>query len=179
MRKKETWRTRLRVRALLLLAFSLTLFVTALIVNRDSEPLLAQSLEVTGGSAGPLVLEEDSLVRIEVSQFMSQAFVESSVSLDVLGEERQFLFNLEDDFYYETGQDSDGSWTERNESVSHKILLKPGTYYFEVQAEPTDATMVSAVNLMVTRKLGGTLWLVLSGIGFMMFGFFLLVVSGK
>ena len=57
----------------------------------------------------------------------------SAVTGNVLDQDKNYLFGFGQEFWKESGYDSDGRWTESKTKYDMKVTLPKGIYYLEFE----------------------------------------------
>lgn len=134
--RKNSWK---RLLVAPLLSFGALCLLTALVLSFiSSEEILKDYVPAaTGGIVGPFTIEEGGTVlSVEVSQSLPlQTW--SFVSLALLDERKQWLIGFGDEFWHESGIDSEGyHWNEAvAEYEAHLTIPEDGRYYLQVKPE--------------------------------------------
>jgi hypothetical protein len=137
------------------------------IQTKELESTNQQKLNVLG----PILIKSDNQsLRVSFSQSV-RTHTWSAVNVDVLDSNKKYLFSFSDEFWAETGYDSDGSWSDSKKSSSTDILIKKqGSYFFKVTSETNSLQNLSPINIRVNQKAG-------SGIPFFVLGLVFLVIG--
>lgn len=86
-----------------------------------------------------------------------------SIKADILDDKKKYLFSVSDEFWHETGRDSEGAWSETHKKLSTKFSLQKGTYYLAVEAEYSKG-LKKGVTVELKPILGATSLLYLTSI---------------
>ncbi len=147
-----------------LIFFAILSFVTALVFNVSTDSPIDQSLPPTGGVVGPITVEKDRTVyQIQVGQELPQNGPGNQVTGIVLDKDKNPLFSFGEDFWSESGYDSDGSWSEKKTSYDIKVTLEKGSYFFELESDNSTASL-SQIRIIVKKKGGSAVPFFIAGI---------------
>lgn len=118
-------------------AAAIIFLLTALFLDGKGAISEQQTLPGSGGTVGPVkVTEPNTVVKIDVTQNISTNSAWSFVTGELLDANREYLTGFGDEFYYETGYDSEGGWTEQEKDFDNKLTIqKPGEYFFNFNVE--------------------------------------------
>lgn len=164
-------------------------FMTAWLFSQESEHRFSgtiepdiipyQALDADGGeqeentntatSFGPLTTKkynETYAITLAASLPVNTwSFVEG----EVLDGEKEYLFSFGKELWHETGRDSDGQWTESDNSYMMKITLpEPGTYYLRFKTQ--GSYDIAALRVVINKRNG-------SSLPHMVLGFFALAIG--
>lgn len=135
------------------LAYAALCFITAIILNWGTQSL-SETLPAEGGTVGPLEVPKDNTVYlVEVRSDVDQNSW-TYVGGSVLDSNQQYLFGFGDEFWHESGRDSEGYWSESKTEYDLKLTMPTqGTYFLKFD---TDAKSVveSPISVKVTKKVG-------------------------
>ncbi len=118
--------------------YALICAATAAFFNTSSPgQTISKSVQIPGGTVGPLKIEKDNTVYdITLQQNVSISGDWSGLDVEVLNEKKQTLFGFSDELWAESGYDSDGSWYENKTRFHMKITFKKaGIYYLAISNE--------------------------------------------
>jgi hypothetical protein len=134
-------------------------FMTSLYFNSSSGDVIKGNLLSTGGIIGPINVEKNNAVySINVNQKLNKSGDWSFVSGDVLGANKEYLFGFGKEFWRESGYDSDGAWSEKNDNFEMKVTFyKAGTYYLNFKTEMSSESAGSKVYATVEPMKGSSL----------------------
>ena len=151
-------------------------FMTSLYFNSSSGEMVQGNLLTTGGEIGPIKVEKDNTVySVNVNQKLNNSGDWSFVSGDVLGENKEYLFGFGKEFWRESGYDSDGAWSEKDDNFEMKVTFnKAGIYYLSFNTEMSSETAGSEVNVTVEPRKGSALAHFILGIFSIIIGLFIL-----
>jgi len=136
---------------------SLISFLTSCVYSGSSKQELKTHINPNEQiDIGPLIVSKDSTpYEFSMSsslQKQSWAFIEG----EVLDRNKEYLYSFGKELWYESGYDSEGSWTENNNAYSIDMTFpKAGTYYFRIKSEANK--MPSGISVMVTKSRGSAL----------------------
>lgn len=102
----------------------------------DGYDIIETQVPSIGGIHGPFKVEQaNSNMQIAVAQWPISVGTWVAVDVEVLDENKQYLFGFGDEFWHETGYD-EGHWDESNNSMYMNIHFeKAGDYYLSLTAE--------------------------------------------
>lgn len=119
------------------------------VVGQGSVPV-GQIASEEGARFGPFRLtEKDRVYRLRISSNLtaSAVWVQGALETDTAGE----FFNVNGDFWDESGYDSDGAWHEYNLQARQDFRLSaPGEVYVRLYAEPDSSATSAASAATVT-----------------------------
>ena len=137
-------------------------FVTALGFNMSTGDSISEVLPPKGGIVGPVLVESDRTVyEISVSQPVPDG-ASNHVEGAVLDANKKHLFSFGEEFWQESGYDSEGAWTERKTAYDIKVTLQKGTYYLGFESE--NPRIPSRIGIVVSKKGGSAIPFVTAGI---------------
>ncbi len=146
-----------------LIAFGCICLISALVVNFSRGKSISKSLPLQGGIVGPIQVKKDRTVYlVEVFQRVGNGQW-SSVTGNVLDQDKNYLFGFGEEFWAESGRDSEGPWAESKNNYKMKVTLQKGTYYFEFESERS-RYVSGNITISVNRKLGSPLPFLIAGI---------------
>jgi len=149
--------------AVALIAFGCICLISALVVNFSRGRLIHKSLPPQGGIIGPIQVKKNQTVYlVKVSQYTRDREW-SSVTGNVLDQNKNYLFGFGEEFWKESGRDSEGSWTESKHKYDIKVTLQKGTYYFEFESERS-RNVSDNIKISVYRKTGSSLPFLIAGV---------------
>jgi len=149
--------------AIVLIAFGCICLISALAVNFSRGKSIVKSLPSQGGIVGPIQVKKDRTVYlVEVLQQVSNGDW-SSVTGNVLDQNKNYLFGFGEEFWKESGRDSEGPWTESKNKYKMKVTLQKGTYYFEFESERS-RNVSGNIKIVVNRRIGSSLPFLIAGI---------------
>lgn len=148
--------------------FSSLCLLTALFMNSAVESK-QYGIPAKGGIIGPVEVPKDnSVILFEISQGM-RANNWTYVTIEVLDKDKRFMHAFGDEFWFETGRDTDGDWSESHKEFDMKITFdEAGTYFFEVVTEASDFKAASKVLVRYERLMGSSVafwWLCFLSLG--------------
>ncbi|MDW3194336.1 MAG: hypothetical protein R8G66_18315 [Cytophagales bacterium] len=122
-----------------------------------------------GGMVGPVeVPKKNAVFLFEVTQGM-KVNNWTYVTVEVLDKDKKFLHAFGDEFWSETGRDSDGNWSESHLEFDMKITFdEPGTYFFKVVTEASNFKAARKVVVRYKRLRGSSVafwWLCFISLG--------------
>lgn len=149
--------------ALMLWLFVLACAITSIYMQGSISPPIKKMFR--GGEKkvlGPIkVKSPNSVYWIDVKQSIPM-YAWSSVSVEVLDEDEEYLMGFGDEFWAESGYDSDGSWSETYNDYRGRITLpEAGTYYLGLEVESMQGVS-TPISVKVYPKRGSTIFLKLS-----------------
>jgi ribosomal protein S27AE len=154
--REENQKTRKYIGALCV-AFAVVALILAGLTMQTGEVVLDQALTVS--TANPVVtvpVELDTAGRPAVikvnlhSSIPVNTYIDADVSVVSPNEKKTVVFSKE--FYYETGTDEDGPWSEKKERVSDMFVpYQPGTHYVEVALGGTGFTGDTNIQVQVKK----------------------------
>lgn len=149
--------------AIALVIFGFICLISALVVNFSRGKSIYKSLPSQGGIVGPIQVKKDrTIYLVKVSQSVSNREW-SAVTGNVLDQDKNYLFGFGEEFWKESGRDSEGSWTETKNKYEMKMTLQKGTYYFEFESERSH-NVSGNITIAVYRKIGSPLPFLIAGI---------------
>lgn len=149
--------------AVTLIAFGCICLISALVVNFSRGKSISKSLPLQGGIVGPIQVKKDRTVYlVEVSQHVSYGQW-SSVTGNVLDQDKNYLFGFGEEFWAESGRDSEGPWAESKNNYKMKMTLQKGTYYFKFESERS-RYVSGNITILVHQKRGSPLPFLIAGI---------------
>ncbi len=173
---------RLRAVGLVTLAFGALCLVSAIFFVGDRAPPRSEVIGSTGGTIGPLEIADDSTVlHVHVQQYVFKTGW-SYIEGELLDSEQEGLFSFGDEVWYETGRDSDGPWSERDNEFDLKITIPTaGTYFLAftvdsgltafINPPPTPDEYLSDITVRIHTKSGSTVPFFAAGILGLILGF--------
>jgi hypothetical protein len=109
-----------------------------------------------GGAYGPIeVSQPNTNYQLKLSQYSIAVDVWNAVDIEVLDDNKNYLFGFGDELWHEKGYD-DGHWDETKRSVKMDIHFdKAGQYYLSISAQ-SNATLTneSGYSLMISQQRG-------------------------
>jgi len=149
--------------AIALIVFGSICLISALFVNFSRGKSISKSLPLQGGIVGPIQVKKDRTVYlVEVFQRVNYGQW-SSVTGNVLDQDKNYLFGFGEELWAESGRDSEGTWAESKNSYKMKMTLQKGTYYFEFESERS-RNVSGNITILVHRKRGSPLPFLIAGI---------------
>ena len=150
--------------AVVLIVFGVVCLITAGLFSISRGASIQQNLPPEGGIVGPLEVKKDNTVYlINVFQFVRNDNDWSAVTGNVLDQDKNYLFGFGQEFWKESGYDSDGRWTESKTTYDMKVTLPEGNYYLEFEADRSP-TIDSGISVSVSKKMGSSLPFLVAGI---------------
>ena len=150
--------------ALVLIVFGVVCLITAGFFSISRGTSIQKDLPLEGGMVGPIEVKKDNTVYlIKVFQFVRNDNAWSAVTGNVLDQDKNYLFGFGQEFWKESGYDSDGRWTESKTKYDVKVTLPKGTYYLEFETDPSPG-VDSGISVSVSGKMGSSLPFLISGI---------------
>lgn len=71
--------------------------------------------------------------------------------IEVIDEKREALLDWDNDFWFESGRDSDGYWEESNQNkTAHFVLREKGDYYLKITPDPPFQELPKLMRITVT-----------------------------
>lgn len=151
---------------LLLAGFGIICLIAAMIMSMDvGEPQIT-SLTKEGGKFGPIVTRDhNEVVKIELRQRLP-LMKWSAVDVEVMDENGNYLFAFGDEFWHETGRDSEGRWEEAKHKYSLAVTFpQPGSYFLNISAEGNATNSNPHISVRVRHELGSSLIFIWLGMG--------------
>ncbi len=150
--------------ALVLIVFGAVCLITAGFFSVSRGTSIQKDLPLEGGMVGPIQFKKDNTVYlIKVFQSIRNDNAWSAVTGNVLDQDKNYLFGFGQEFWKESGYDSDGRWTESKTNYDMKVTLPKGTYYLEFETDRSSG-VDSGISVFVSKKLGSSLPFVIAGI---------------
>lgn len=118
------------------IAFAFLCFFTSCYMD-STKSKLKETLQSEGGIIGPINVKKDkSVYEITVYQPISWDGEWSHISGELLDEKKEYLIGFGDEFWKESGYDSEGHWSESKTKYDSKLTIpKKGIYYFKFVGE--------------------------------------------
>lgn len=148
-------------------SFGVVCLIAAMIMSINVGDPEFKWLAADGGKVGPIVTKDKNEIRhIELMQSLP-LMKWSSVNVDVLDEHGNYLFAFGDEFWHESGRDSEGRWEESKSTYSVSVtFLQPGKYFLDISSESNvPKGQLPGIGVEVTRELGSTIAFIWLGIG--------------
>lgn len=150
--------------ALVLIVFGVVCLITAGFFSISRGTSIQKNLPLEGGIVGPIEVKKDTTVYlIRVFQFIRNDNDWSAVTGNVLDQDKNYLFGFGQEFWKESGYDSDGRWTESKTKYDMKVTLPKGTYYLEFETDRSPG-VDSGISVSVSKKMGSSLPFLIAGI---------------
>ena len=149
-----------------LFIYGLLCLIIAFVLSFNTGQEIKQTVSMQGGDfIGPLkVAKANTVYLIDVIQSVSSNSW-TFLNIDVLDEQKQYLFSFGDELWHESGYDSEGGWSESNNSFNLKMTLpKKGIYYFNLKGEKGGGNTNSHATVTINQKVGSSLALSILGI---------------
>ena len=152
--------------AIVLLAFSGVCFGTLFYLGGTvSTPINAQVL-AEDSTVGPFTVPHDNTVfEVVVDEKLpirSTGEVWNSITVSLLGANREFLMGWSDEVWSAAGRDAEGAWRESQSRVAAKITIpKKGPHYLRFESEG-NIEALPELRVLVREKRGSTpifIWL--------------------
>ncbi len=159
----------------MLLLFALLCLVTSFAFNfnkgkQKTVHLSIHELSRTGGLSNVIPLEvkgKNSVYTLKIKQNYREMVSNrdySSVTTIVKDNRDKFLYQLDQDFYKESGYDSDGSWSDSKTSYKKKLTFrKPGTYMIQFKVA-TSNWKAGDITIFIKPKIASSLPMLVLGI---------------
>jgi len=135
-KKEGQWRF---VMYLALLMTFLSLFFVLVSVGEEGEEIFSQTFntqnfsEDEGTESLPIEISSPGIYNLEILATSITPQSEFFIFSYILDQEKTAINQIQETFYYYSGTDTDGSWTESNTSTSKIFKLKEaGTYYLQL-----------------------------------------------
>jgi len=110
------------------------------------KPFYTETFDMSGISdsvtvtSKPIKIEETGVYKFNMNAEFLQNNTSMFVLAYILDKDKSAINTFSGNFYYSSGYDSDGAWTEADESSSKLVrVTEPGIYYLEVLAEKETA----------------------------------------
>jgi len=124
---------------LALLVTVLSLFFMFVSIGEDGMEIFSQEFntlnlsEDTGVESLPIEINSSGIFKMEIEATSITPQSEFFIFSYILDKEKSAINQIQETFFYYSGTDSDGSWTESN-TTTDKIfkLTEPGTYYLQL-----------------------------------------------
>ena len=161
--EKETlWDKRLSWIGWSLMIFALLSFIAEHYFDEPLTDTPKQQFELPrkGGVAGPFkVMQDDATIKFHVRQLGVPLGKWYAVDVEVLDDKKQYMFGFGDEFWHESGHDSDGSWQQAHERMAmHAHFEKAGEYYLKLSYETNDKKRnIMGYRLWVTHVVGSSI----------------------
>jgi hypothetical protein len=150
--------------ALVLVVFGVVCLITAGFFSISRGTSIQKDLPLEGGIVGPVEVKTDNTVYlIKVFQYIRKDNDWSAVTGNVLDQDKNYLFGFGQEFWKESGYDSDGRWTESKTKYDMKVTLPKGTYYLEFETDRTPG-IDTGISVSVSKKMGSSLPFLAAGI---------------
>lgn len=123
---------------LALLIFSFVSWMTSYYFDTTTGKPLVKMINESDNLLGPIEIKHPKAAyRLTVSQNIPPiGGVWSYVTGEVLDSEKEYLYSFGDEFWYESGSDSDGVWKETKNNYRQKMTFREkGTFYFKFLIE--------------------------------------------
>lgn len=148
-----------------LIFYSFICFFAAIILSFDVGKEIKKALPNKGGEVGPIYIDKANTVyemRVRQSVPLNQW---SYVEVEVLDENKDYLFSFSDEFWQEEGYDSEGYyWKEAVDSFEMEMVFpEKGNYYFKILGQPSGSN-IDKITVSTTRELGSNLAFIWQGI---------------
>ena len=150
--------------------FGMLCLVMSLFFNMGQGKGIKKVLPSEGGIIGPVEVKKDkSVYLIKVNQSVGNRQW-SSVTGELLDEQKEYLFGFGKEFWAEYGRDYEGYWSESVASFSMKrTIQKQGTYFLNFDVEKSPG-VTSSIYVTVNKKAGSALPFFWGGIIFLIIG---------
>jgi hypothetical protein len=148
-----------------LFVYALVCLTAAFILSFSTGKKMSQAIDMSGGEFGPIdVVEDNSVYSINISQSVT-ANSWTFITIDVLDQDKQYLFSFGDELWHESGYDSDGNWTESKNNFSLKMTFPTkGRYFLSLEGERSDNNGNAFATISLNRKIGSSLGFSVVGI---------------
>lgn len=78
------------------------------------------------------------------------------VEAELLDDDKDYIFSFGNELWRESGRDSDGPWSETDDSLSMKLTIPdPGQYYLNIKTQGT--VTPESLHVRVVRRLGSSI----------------------
>jgi hypothetical protein len=113
-------------------------------------------IPLKGGVHGPIVIEQpNSNYKLRLKQYSVALNVWNAVDIEVLDENKNYLFGFGDEFWHESGYD-EGRWEETKRTLVMDVHFEnAGNYYLSISAQSNAALDArSGYELMIVQQRG-------------------------
>ena len=157
--------------AKILLVFGILCIITSFIMTGSEGKSQKYKLDPEGGIIGPITTSKKNTVyEIYVEQNLAQDSQWSFVSGELLDENKNYLFGFGEEFWKESGYDSEGYWSDKVTNYDMDITIpEKGSYYLKFNSEIAQGVNVPI--LINLKKKRGT------GSAFVLMGIITLVIG--
>lgn len=171
----------LRALGFLFLGFAILFLITSYIWSINSETLITKTFSLAEENTVKLdVPGKNTVYKISAKQSFTISGSSNAVKVQILDKDKNFLFDFGEEFYYETGRDYEGSWTEKNNSFHMSITIpEKGIHYLKLIAENEDSIKTYPVQLTVKKLAGSYIPFFICGMVILAIGIILLVAAYK
>ncbi len=151
--------------------FGVACIVTSIVLGCDSGKPQKYQLPPEGGLIGPITYNQDNtIIQIDVNQNIAYDRDWAFITGELLDQNQKYLFGFGDEFWKESGYDSEGAWSERVTSFDTKVTIpKKGTYYFRISNEKSQR-VTTPIIVTISQKIA-------SGLAFMVAGVLSMIVA--
>lgn len=106
---------------------------------------------------GPIEVNEDNTVYSVDVKHPIAANSWSSITVELLDENKKFLMSFGEELWSETGYDSEGAWAESKEDFSIKVTIpKKGKYYLRLEGDASPSNLTRAATMTIQKKRGSS-----------------------
>ncbi|MDW3650655.1 MAG: hypothetical protein R8P61_26505 [Bacteroidia bacterium] len=153
----------------------LALFFMFVSIGEDGDQIFYQSLDTqqlaedTGFESQPIEISEAGIFKLELNASQITPQSEFFIFAYILDKDRQAINQIQETFYYYSGTDSDGSWTESRTNTDKIFKLKePGTYYLQLYKN-RESVFSNTLEVKMNKGIILTRYFVLLFIAFLIF----------
>ena len=122
---------------IVLFAFGVACLFSAAYMTSNVGNSIYKSVSLDSGEFGPIVTEKpNQVVEIVVAQSVLPLWNWAWMGAEVYNEHGEYLFSYSDEYWHESGHDSDGHWDESHSQTDFTLTFKePGKYYIYFDVE--------------------------------------------
>lgn len=163
--KEGNWRYVFRIAAATALFLLLGLMYSAVsdgteVYSKSFDP--AQVSDQTPELVGPIQLDGQALYNFQMKASRIGTNSEMYLFAYLLDGDKQVINTLDSEFYYYTGSDDEGTWTEAsNESSQIFRLEESGTYYLQILRDSANNIPSGEVSVVITENVWLTRYFVI------------------
>lgn len=132
--------------------FACICFCTAIVISNYTLSKKSYNNQTVPQRVGPI--QGDAIYKINVTQSIpvkTWAFLEVNIET----KNGQTLFSVGKELWHEQGKDSDGPWTEKDETIEYDFKLPKGEYYLNSKVtESSIKKLPHHMNIDIEQRLG-------------------------